>query len=354
MGLDITPREVPPAYRSSELSRSAARSAVASGELTVVRRGALVPAPTATTEWAKDEERALAAIASAACRLGGQVVFSHTSAALLHGLWLWTVPDVPEVTQGYKANSHGARTLRRHCAVVPPEDVTTVNDLRVTTIERTIVDCARGMHPRDALVVADSGMRALIRANRFKRAQQTDALERLRERLLDLVGEGPGHGRRRARAVIAAADPYSESPMESALRWIAVSRGLPPPTTQLAVRTRGGTFYADLGWEWRVTLPDGTVAVVMVLLEYDGVIKYLPDGGLVGSVEESSATVVAEKRREDLIRELPRTTVLRFSRGDLNDPAAVFARLLGAVPADVRTSLRPVGELLAGPTRSRR
>lgn len=354
MGLEITPRTVPTAYRSSELSRSAARAAVAAGELTVVRRGALVPPPTATTVWARDEERALAMIASAARRLSGQAVFSHASAALLHGLWLWSVPDVPEVTQRHRPNSHGARTLRRHHTELAADDVTTVSDLRVTTIERTIVDCARRMHPRDALVVADSGMRALIGANRFRRTDQADAVERLRERLLALVGTGPGHGRRRARAVIEAADPYSESPMETALRWIAVSRGLPRPTTQLPVRTRGGTFYADLGWRWSVTHPDGTTTFITVLLEYDGELKYLPGSGLVTSVEESSATVVAEKRREDLIREGSGTTVLRFSRDDLHDPAATFRRMLAAVPQSVRRNLQPVAELLAGPTRTRR
>lgn len=354
MGLEITPRAVPTAYLSSELSRSAARAAVAAGELAVVRRGALVPAPTATTRWAKDEERALAMIASAARRLRNGAVFSHASAALLHGLWLWSVPEVPEVTQRSRPNAHGARTLRRHRAELAPEDVTTVSDLRVTTIERTIVDCARRMHPRDALVVADSGMRTLVGANRFRRTDQADAVERLRDRLLELVGQGPGHGRRRARAVIQAADPYSESPMETTLRWVAVSRGLPPPTTQLQVRTRGGTFYADLGWRWRVVLPDGAVTFITVLLEYDGELKYLPGGGLVSSVEESSATVVAEKRREDLVREVPGTVMLRFSRGELDDPAAAFARLLAAVPRNVRADLRPVAELLAGPTRTRR
>ena len=349
MGLVIKPRRVPPAYLTSEFARSTARAALRSGEYTSVRRGAVVPAFERGDHWADEEARLLAAIASVERKLTNGAVFSHVSAALLHGLWVRRLPDKPQVTQRYKPNSHGSATLRRHCAELPAEDVTTLGALRVTTIERTIVDCARTMHPRDALVIADSGMRALIGADRRTRVEDAPRVAALRSRLLDMVGQGPGHGRRRARAVIEAADPYSESPMETELRWIAVSRGLPAPTAQLEVLTRGGTFYVDLGWRWRVRRPDGTVVVLTLVAEYDGEVKYLPDGGLVADATEAARAVLAEKQREDLIREVPGTAMLRFSRGELRDPDAVLARLLAAFPPEVRPELQPVHDLLVGP-----
>ncbi len=346
MGLVIAPRKLPQTRLASELGRTAARAAVESGEYVSVRPGVLVPTPRATTRWEQEEARALAAIAASARKLRNGAVFSHASAALLHGLWLAGVPDRPEVTQRYKPNSHGARALTRHCAELPPDAVTTMSHVRVTTIERTIVECARTMHPRDALQVADSGLRALIGTDRSTPSRATQQVAEVRAHLLRMIGSGPGHGRRRARAVVTAADPYSESPRETELRWIAVSRGLPTPTTQLAISTRGGTFYVDIGWRWRVRRADGTEELHLVVLEYDGELKYLPGGGIVHSLEGAAAAMLAEKRREDLIREIPHTSFLRFSKQDMRSYDAVFARILAAVPSPARKNLHPIKELL--------
>lgn len=347
MGLVIRPRNLPQVQLTSALGRNATRSAIASGRFTTIRRGALVPVIAGDTRWERSEASALAAIAAVARKLTNGAAVSHASAALVHGLWVSDIPPLPEVTQRTKQNSHGAGTLKRYsCRNLPDDAVTTVRGVRVTTIERTIADCARVMHPRDALAVADSGMRALIRPDRSRKDRDAARVAELRQRLLDMVEHGPPRGRRQARAVIAAADPYSESPKETTLRWIAVSRGLPAPTTQVEVRTRGGTFYVDLGWRWTVRRPDGTVEAVVLLVEYDGEIKYLPGGGVVLDVAEASAAMVAEKHREDLIREDPTVRMMRFSRRDLRDPDAVVARLLSAVPAWAGVVLEPVADLL--------
>lgn len=351
MGLVIEPRELPPARLASELGRSAARAALGSGRFTSVRRGALVPAIDTDNEWVAQEAQALAKIASVARKLTNGAAISHVSAALVHGLWVVQMPAKPQVTQATKQNSHGRTTLKRHCSPLPAKDVTTIGGLRVTTLERTIADCAKTIHPRDALAVADSGMRALTRTDRFQRDIDAPRVAQLRTCLLAAVDEGPPRGRRQARAVIAAADPYAESPPESSLRWIAVSRGLPAPITQMVVRTRGGTFYADLGWRWVVRNADGTEEVVVLLLEYDGELKYLPGGGLVVGGADASHTVLAEKQREDLIREDRCTTVLRFTRHDLRVPDAAFARIFAAVPAAIRATLDPIPELLVGTAR---
>lgn len=350
MGLLIRPRTLPPARLTSELGRRAARAALASGAFTTIRRGALVPTIEGSATWERTEAAALAAIAAVATKLTNGAAVSHASAALLHGLWVTALPDLPEVTQRTKQNSHGARTLKRYsCPKLPEDAVTEVDGVRVTTIERTIADCARLMHPRDALAVADSGMRALVRPDRARRDRDVGRIAELRGRLLDLVEHGPPRGRRQARAVIAAADPYAESPRETVLRWIAVSRGLPAPSTQVEVRTREGTFYVDLGWRWVVPRADGTVDVVVLLVEYDGDLKYLPGEGIVRDAAEASAAIVAEKRREDLIREDPAVRMLRFSRPELRDPDAVFRRLLAAVPAGARAALEPIPDLLGTP-----
>ena len=355
MGLLIEPRPTPPVYLTSELGRSAIRTAIRSGQYTKARRGAIVPTHQGGTTWEADEARAMGAIAAVAKKLRTKAAFSHASAALIHGLWLTQVPEIPEVTQETKPNAHGRRSLRRHRSLIPPEQLTMVNSLHVTTIERTIVDCACTMSPKGALVIADSGLRALLNAERSRQGVNPDELEALRRRLHEIIDAGPRNGRQQARAVIDAADPHTESPRETTLRWIVVSRGLPRPMTQVSTVTRGGTFYSDLGWKWTVLQPDGTTRVYTVLLEYDGDVKYLPSGGVVATAEESAAAVLAEKRREDLLRERPDTIVLRADKSDLRDPDQLVARLLAALPPQLRATieLAPVPELLIG-TASRR
>ena len=348
MGASIEPRLPPTADLASAIGRRAARAALRSGDHVSVRRGAIVPSMPADRHWQEAEAHALAMIASVHSKLHNGAAFSHASAALLHGLWVLNVPERPEVSQRTRPNMHAKSSLWRHHARLTNDDVTTLAGLRVTTLERTIADCARTMSPRDALAVADSGMRAILRADRRTRAADAARLAELRRRLRQLVDTGPPRGRRQARAVLAAADPYAESPMETVLRWIAVSRGLPPPEVQMPVHTREKTFYVDLGWRWVVRRPDGSTVVVVVLLEYDGEVKYVPGDGLVDSLDDAVAAVMAEKRREDLIREAPDTTLRRFTKRDVFDPDRAFARMLAAIPHEVRAELTPVPELLYG------
>lgn len=346
MGLVIEPRGVPTASLTSVVGRRAARAALRSGELVSVRRGALVPPLPVGKRWEETEGHALAMIASAHRKLRNDAAFSHASAALLHGLWVLTVPERPEVSQSTRPNTHATGSLWRHHARLADSDVTTLDGLRVTTLERTIADCARTMRPRDALAVADSGMRAILHADRRTKEADTARVAQLRRALRQLVDTGPPRGRRQARAVIAAADPYAESPMETVLRWVAVSRGLPPPEVQMPVRTREGIFYADLGWRWVLRRADGSTVVYVVLLEYDGELKYVPGEGLVDSIDGAVAAVVAEKHREDLIRENRDCVLRRFSKSDVFDPDRAFARMLSAIPREVRRELTPVPELL--------
>lgn len=348
MGLVIEPRGVPTASLTSVVGRRAARAALRSGESVSVRRGALVPPLPVGKHWEEAESHALAMIASTRSKLSNDAAFSHASAALLHGLWVLTVPERPEVSQSTRPNMHAKSSLWRHHARLAHNDVATLDGLRVTTLERTIADCARTMRPRDALAVADSGMRAILHADRRTKEAEVARVAELRRRLRHMVDTGPPRGRRQARAVIAAADPYAESPMETVLRWVAVSRGLPAPEVQMPVHTRGGTFYVDLGWRWTLRRADGSTVVYVVLLEYDGEIKYVPGEGLVDSVDGAVAAVLAEKHREDLIRENRDHVLRRFSKGDVFDPDRAFARMLSVLPREVRAELTPVPELLYG------
>ena len=101
--------------------------------------------------------------------------------------------------------------------------------------------------------------------------------------------------------------------------------------TQLAVETRLGTFWVDLGWPEQ-----------RVLGEYDGRSKYADAGA-------PAAVVIEEKRREDALVEQG-FRVIRIDADDVRHPETLAARLrrLGSFPPPI---LRP--ELsLYGPPRS--
>lgn len=218
MGITIRAKELPVIEPVTDYR--VARRIVERGEAIAIRRAGLLPVDPQWTTWQRAEQVALAEAHSVARHISGTSVLSHATAALVHGLWLLRTPDRTHVTQEFKPSGRRAPGVVRHSGRLRPEDVVEVSGLRVTTIERTIVDCARLMHPREALAVADSGLRALVRPTRANRSRADAQAAEIIVKLLDLIGHGGGPPRRRPRAVVRIASPHSESPYETVLRWI--------------------------------------------------------------------------------------------------------------------------------------
>ncbi|WP_152191489.1 type IV toxin-antitoxin system AbiEi family antitoxin domain-containing protein [Georgenia satyanarayanai] len=344
MAVALGPQPLPRVTLSRDFGANATREARRAG-LVQVCHGAFVEPLADTSTWAEADHLARARVAAAARRLTGGAVLSHESAALVHGLWLLRAPDQVHVTQEYRPRRQSV-ALVRHAGALPAEEVTEVDGRTVTSVERTIVDCAKKLHPRDALVVADSGMRLLLQPRRNRRDEGADRMESLRARLLAMVEQGARHGRVRARAVLTHADPLSESPYETVIRWIAVSLGLPPPVLQARFDVRGRTYYTDLCWEFAIEV-DGTWFRLQLLVEYDGEVKYVVEGPLTAATaREVSTVVVAEKRREDDLRSMPHTQVIRFDKKDAYREEATFRRLCASLPPSYVASLHPVPALL--------
>jgi hypothetical protein len=120
----------------------------------------------------------------------------------------------------------------------PLADITVIDGLPVTRLARTLVDCAADLPRLEAVAAADQFLRAGIDSASLSTALESVHGERLR----------------RANATLLAADPRSESPMESWTRCLISDAGLPAPVPQLRVRTPNGrSTFLDLGWEqWRV------------------------------------------------------------------------------------------------------
>lgn len=285
----------PPVHLARDHERSVVAALVRDGTWQRVRPGAYVDA---ALLGGPDDARTLALARMSALRrqLTCDAVVSHTSAALLWGLPVLRAPTTTHITQRYSSRAGGPADLTRHRPAVGDDDVVALHGLRVTSLERTVVDCARTESIRGGVVVADAALH-----------RGADVL-RCHDLLTGMAGR---RGVVRARTVLDLADDGAESAGESLARVALLAAGAPPPQTQVAAPTHLGTYWADVGW------PEACV-----LAEYDGRGKYAgtPDA------------VLREKRREDALFDAG-WRLLRLVAEDLRDPATLTRRLRRLFPA---------------------
>ena len=269
-----------------------------SGAWRRIARGAYIPHLDDEPVYAARRRLALARIVAVAALGGPHQWISHTSAGLL-----WNLPTYGSLAQTHiihaaKPSTSGtsATGLVRHKTYLPIEHHTLHQGIAVTTLARTVVDCARFASPETALIIADAALNRHIDRSSINK-------------VLFEVGVRPGSAR--ARELLALADAGAESAGETLLRITLLQAGLPTPETQIEITTRIGTFWADLGWaKWRL------------LLEYDGRSKY--------QAQEPDA-FIREKRRHDAIVEAG-FMLLRITKEDLAAPTALARRIRSYLP----------------------
>lgn len=302
---------VPEVLLAREQDKNQLALASRQGSLTRIRRGAYcdpeaLRADGPASASREKRNRELARARALHRQLRTEAVFSHTTAALLLGCPVWTVPDRTHVYQRYRPSSRAAQDVVRHVGTVPTDDVVTAHGLPVTSLARTVVDCALALHPLEALVVAD-----------FALGQGVDRAELLAK----LDGWSERRGVRRARLVVELADGGSDSPWETWVRYEMLRTGLPRPVTQMPVSTDRGLFHTDLGYEqWSLGI------------EFDGLVKYRPDG--VGAGHDPAREFMNEKNRAEAVRRAG-ITVERVAASDRGDVPAMLARLTAHLPPDV-------------------
>lgn len=328
--------EIPQVHLRQQVGAALCAQQVRVGSWVRVRPGAYVESPDGEP-WQRRRALALATAAAVARQLT-DVTLSHESAALVHGLALWRLPEHTAVVARTNPRSGLGKQVRRHRCALDAADVVEVDGLAVTSLPRTMLDCARLLHPRDALVVVDSGLRALVLPRRSDaRSAVEDRTEPIVTELLERVAPR-SRGAVRARAVLRAADPLAESAPESVVRWIALSRGLPRPLLQEAVITPRGTFFTDLAWR-----PDAGRRR-WLHVELDGASKYRDDP----RGRDVSDLLLAERRREASIQQTE-ATVIRIYPDDLADPDHVYRMLRARITPAHGSEFVPVPGLLPHP-----
>lgn len=245
-----------------------------------------------------DDAEIIALTAAAHAGLRTWHCFYGETAAMIHGCNTVYRDGNIHLIQRHNQQRSAHPRVKRHSAALRAEEMTVLDGLPVTSLSRTVVDCARTLTLGRALVIADSALRLGL------------TTEELNSALIHARGS---RGIRQAQMISDLADPLAESPGESLLRLVIVQGGLPTPELQIAVDTHLGRRYVDLGW-----------SSVKVAVEFDGRVKYDTSGN------GANSTFYEEKRRQDALEELG-WLVVRVMWEDLGNPSALVARLREAI-----------------------
>lgn len=90
----------------------------------------------------------------------GSYVFSHTTAARLHGLYLWEVDDRIHLTVPFLPSSGGhAGDVVAHTRALPDADVVQLDGYRVTSLARTAADSCLALSYGQGLILMDHALR---------------------------------------------------------------------------------------------------------------------------------------------------------------------------------------------------
>jgi hypothetical protein len=270
------------------------------GELVRVRRGAYVREPEADLGIAQRHRRL---ILGTAPQLRDGAVFSHGSAAVLHGLPVWSgALTKVHVTRNRRGSGIKRNVVQVHGAPLAGPEIVLIDNMPVTSLCRTVLDLARTLPMTQAVAAGD---RAL-------------ALGLTRSELdAGLITMGRWPGVRAARRVVDFLDTRSESAGESVSRVRLMEEGLPAPEPQVEIFGPDGRLIARVDFYWKDQKTVG---------EFDGKLKY---GQLLKPGQRIEEVIFEEKLREDSVRDLG-LQVVRWIWDDLSRPSILRERVLRA------------------------
>lgn len=266
----------------------------ASGSLVRLLAGVYI----ATDEWdaLSSAGQHLVRARAIAPRLRRGSVFSHVTAALIHG-WplVGNAPDrVHVVDPAVSVIQHRAGLVRHPGAPTPQTAAVAFDGVPVSAPLDTASALITTASPHVAAVALDAAVR-----------QGVLALHELH----GAVPVRPARGSVRAEMVLSSLDARHESVGESFAAIRFVQLGLPPCEPQVEFRHRDGT----------VDRVDFWFPSLGVVVEFDGRQKYVDPLMLQG--RDPGDVLWAEKRREDRLRTLPEVTaVVRVTWWHLVEP----------------------------------
>ncbi len=179
---------------------------------------------------------------------------SHTTAALVHKLWLPSGLDVtiPHVSRPRRAGRPRARGVKGHAANVTDDEIMLVDGVRTSTPARVWLELANMLSLDDLIILGDHLVR--YPRPRFEGRSNPHATIADLGTLLERHPRVPGT--RRAREALALIRVGADSPMETKSRLALVRAGLPEPELQIMLDPNDPyTASADLGYrKYRVAI----------------------------------------------------------------------------------------------------
>lgn len=294
------------------------RTAVGAGELLRILHGRYV----SLDDWKHLDpvDRHLLRTLAVERGAGSPPLFSHTTAALLHGLPVLRLdthrvhllaPHTPSTRprRPDRARSEAAATVIRHNRLPDPGCIrATTGGLDHTELIHTVLDIAQSAPFDVGLVCADAALRKVVRLHGMpEEAARSAALTALEAR-----PRCPGKGR--ARHVLNFASGLAESPLETLVRLQLARLGIAVGEQVEVSGPSGQTYRIDF-----------ELYGYAAFFEADGAAKYLDARLRPG--ESAGQAVLREKRREDWIRGSTRKTILRGGWGDAQSPRTMGALL---------------------------
>ncbi|SDI61030.1 type IV toxin-antitoxin system AbiEi family antitoxin domain-containing protein [Arthrobacter cupressi] len=286
--------------QSAGLNSRAIAVLVRHRELVRLRYGCYIRASlwNAQEPWVRSRQLILAHAHGTRTTSDGAFAYSHTSAARIHGLFVWNTDDLVHIL--LRTRPSGCRLgkdVRGHTRPFTEADVVTIRRLRVTSLERTAVDCALMLNYRQSLIIMDNALR-----------QGADPLL-----MQEMAAAVPGRrGVKNLRRVLENADPRSESAGETLTRELLQRLRIPMPDIQLEVMSRAGRHRMDFGWKAR-----------KIALEFDGRTKYF-------DYAPTPEVLYRERQRENALTE-DGWMFVRLRWQDLFNEEEFKARILTAL-----------------------
>lgn len=265
-----------------------------------IRRGAYVLAD----EWAALDVTGQHLVRCRAVlrSIGDDVVLSHVSGAVAHGIDVWGLRlDRVHLTRLDEDPGRVEGDVVHHVGSFTDADVVTVDGVRTLRPEVCVLGAALSATDEPALCLLESG----LRSRRFGKDVLDATFAAMRR----------WPGAHRLAPTVALADPRSGSVGESRGRHLFRVGGLPQPELQVTVRRTDGSVVGDTDWCWHRQRTFG---------EFDGKIKY---GALLRPGQSPSDAVFEEKRREDEIREITGYGMVRLVWDDYATPRLTIDRL---------------------------
>ncbi len=283
------------------LDARAINSAVKYGILHRLRQGVYVPMKkwAGVPPWDQDKLNLSGHIAAT----NGQQIYSHFSAARLHGLHLWDSSRLIHVNAPYASSiSRLQKDVKVHRSFYTSDAVVErfipgTGLARYASLELTVLQCAMAAPFAQAVVIGDSALYKGLK------------LDVLQELLIQFTGIS---GVNRAGAAFNALNGLSESPGESRTRLIIAELPIPQPTLQVSLDTYTGSYRVDFAWE-----------DIRLILEFDGNMKYFD------YPTPTAQALIDERERENALIESG-WRFIRIKWKHLANPEQLKARIMNA------------------------